>query len=384
MKTLFSSTPGDGHINPLLPLSRALAARGHQVAFATSKEQVPKLRAEGFTWFACGPDTVTLKSRFRSYLSDRPALTSADFLPFVISRRYAIGDVPERVADLRVIVDAYRPDLLIFESCDLATPIVSATTGIPAIHHSFGRAFATACYTESARYIEPIWAQLGADPPPLCGMYENNTFIDICPTSIQSDGVPSSACVLAMSPAFPSPPGPPPRWLTQLPNRPSVYATFGTVFNRIDQFRVLLEAFANMDCNLIMTIGNDNDPAELGPQPPNVFIERFVAQALLLPLVSAMVTHAGSGSTLAALSHGVPLLMLPRAADQYENSMACTSAGAARMLTPDAVTPNLLAKELRAILSEASYASRARAIRDEIDAMPTPASVAASIDGAPE
>jgi UDP:flavonoid glycosyltransferase YjiC (YdhE family) len=382
MKTLFSSTPGDGHINPLLPLSLALAARGHQVAFATSEEHAPKLRAQGFTWFPCGPDTDTLTSRLLPYLSDLPTLTSADYFPFVISRRYAIGDAPDRVADLQAIVGAYRPDLLVFESCDLATPIVSAATGIPGVHHSFGRAFAPACYAESARYVESLWARLGADPPPLCGMYENNTFVDICPTSIQSAGVPSSASVLAMSPASPPSPETPPPWLTQLPDRPSVYVTLGTVFNRIGQFRVLLEAFADMDCNLIMTIGNDNDPSDLGPQPPNVFIERFVPQDLLLPHVSAMVTHAGSGSTLAALSHGVPMLMLPRAADQYENSHACTSAGVARMLTPDVVTPDLLAEELQAILSEVSYKRRARAVRDEIDAMPTPANVAASIAGA--
>ncbi len=130
-----------------------------------------------------------------------------------------------------------------------------------------------------------------------------------------------------------------------------------------------------------MTIGNDNNPSDLGPQPPNVVIERFVSQDLLLPHVSAVVTHAGSGSTLAALSHGVPMLMLPRAGDQYENSHACASAGVARMLTPDVVTPDLLAVELRTILSEASYTERARAIRDEIDVMPTPADVAAAIDG---
>ncbi len=382
MKTLFSTTPGDGHVNPLLPLSRALAALGHHVAFATSDEQASKLRAEGFTWFACGPDSDTLKSRFRTFLGDRPPLASADFLPFVLSRRFAIGDAPERVADLRAIVDSYRPDLLVFETCDLAAPIVAAATGIPGVHHSLGRAFAAACYTESAPYVESLWRQHGANPPPLCGMYDHHTYVDICPMRIQGRGVPSSTRVLPMSPAVPPPPDVAPPWLTQLPDRPSAYVTLGTVFNSLDQFRVLLEAFADVDCNLILTIGNDNDPSELGPQPPNVHIERFVSQALLLPHVSAVVTRAGSGSMLAALSHAVPMLMLPQGADQYENANACTSAGVARMLTPDMVTPDRLAQELRSILSEASYGTCARAVRDEIDAMPTPASVAASIAAA--
>ncbi len=379
MKMLFSSTPGDGHINPILPLATALAVGGHNVAFATSPEHAPKLRGHGFEWFSCGPDNDTLTSRLLPHLGELPPLTSPDYFPWVISRRYAIGDAPDRVADLLGIVRTSQPDLLIFESCDLATPIVSASTGIPAVHHSFGRAFASRCYTDSMPYIEALWKRFSDGPPPLCGMYENNKFVDICPTAIQGSGVPSSASSLAMSPAGPPPLDPAPEWIAQLPDRQSVYVTLGTVFNRIDQFRMFIEAFAEMNVNLIMTIGNSNDPADLGTPPPNVFIERFVAQDLILPYVSAVVTHAGSGSMLAALSHGTPLLMLPLAADQYENARACSSFGAARMLTPGQITPDLLAEELQLVLSETAYSDRARLVSDEIVTMPTPAEVARSI-----
>jgi UDP:flavonoid glycosyltransferase YjiC (YdhE family) len=382
MRTLFSSTPGDGHINPLVPLATALAADGHQVAFATSAEHAPKLRTQGFTWFECGPDSDTLTSRLVPHLGDLPALASPDYFPFVISRRYAIGDARDRVTDLETIVRKWQPDLLIFESCDLATPIVSAVTGIPAVHHSFGRAFAPACYAQSMPYMDPVWERFGAGrPSPLCGMYESNRFVDICPRSIQSTGASPSACVLAMSPAAPAPPEPAPRWMARLPDRPSVYVTLGTVFNRLQEFRVFLEAFAEMELNVIMTIGHDNDPAELGTPPTNVIIERFVAQDQLLPYVNAMVTHAGSGSMLASLSHGVPMLMLPRAADQYENASACSSFGVARVLTPAMVTPDRLAEELRLVLSDETYTERAREVRNEIITMPTPANVAAVIAG---
>jgi len=134
-----------------------------------------------------------------------------------------------------------------------------------------------------------------------------------------------------------------------------------------------------MDLNLILTIGNANDPADLGTPPPNVFIDRFVAQNLLLPHVSAVVTHAGSGSMLAALAQEVPTLMLPRAADQYENAHACRSFGAARMLIPAQLTVDLLAAELQLVLSDQSYAERARLVREQIITLPTPAEVAHSL-----
>jgi len=54
MRVLFSSTPGDGHIYPLLPLAHALQARGHEVAFATSTEHTRLIEGAGFAWFPCG------------------------------------------------------------------------------------------------------------------------------------------------------------------------------------------------------------------------------------------------------------------------------------------------------------------------------------------
>lgn len=382
MKILFSSTPGDGHLNPLLPLARALIARGHQVVFAASRQHARKLSALGIPWLACGPDNLTLSQRLRPYLKDRPPSTSPDFLPFTFVHRYAVGDAPERVSDLRALVDTHHPDLLIFESFDLATPIVSAATNIPAVHHSLGRTLPASCYLGSATYLEPLWSDVGVEPPPMCGTYENNTYVDVCPTSIQGPGPPSTTTVLRMSPADPTPSGIPPPWLRQEEDRPNVYVTLGTVFNRVELFRMLLSALADESWNIIVTVGDNNDPAELGPQPPNVHIERFVPQSVLLPHVSAMVTHAGSGSMLAALSHGVPLLMLPQAADQYENAQACTAAGVARTLTPDDATPERIARELRMILTESSYRRAAAAIRDEIDNLPSPDDVARVIAAA--
>ena len=95
----------------------------------------------------------------------------------------------------------------------------------------------------------------------------------------------------------------------------------GTVWNRNpDVFRLVIESLRDDDITLIVTIGRQNDPASLGPQPDNVLVHQYIPQGVVLPRCHAIVTHGGSGTTLGALAFGVPLLVLPQGADQYSNA----------------------------------------------------------------
>jgi len=374
VKVLFSSTPGDGHINPLLPTASSLTADGHHVAFATSTGHASKLRKRGFTWFDCGPDNDTLTSRLMTHVSGAgglPALTSPEYFPWVISRRYAMGDAPDRVEDLTGIVGSWHPDLLIFESCDLATPIVSAAADIPAVHHSFGRAFESRCYDESMPYLEPLWERVGAVPPPLCGMYEDKTFLDICPRAIQSSGVPSSAISLAMSPAGATPLDPAPQWLTQLPDRQSVYVTLGTVMNQAPAvFRAVIDGATQWPVNVVGTTGPDLDPAVLGAVPPAVRLTPYLAQADVLPHCTAVISHAGAGTMLGALCYGLPQLCLPQSTDQPFNAAALLPTRAALTLAPEQVTADAVARAVGDLLHEPAFRAAAQRLRTEIERMP--------------
>src|SRR6185295_19162595 len=108
-----------------------------------------------------------------------------------------------------------------------------------------------------------------------------------------------------------------------------VYVTFGTVFNRIDdQFRAAVLAAAAIADEVLVTVGPAGDPYGVGEVPENVTVERFVRQAEVLPRCGAVVCHGGSGTVLAALAHGLPLLCLPRGADQFANASNLERVGA--------------------------------------------------------
>lgn len=377
MRVLFSATAGDGHFYPLLPLAQALRAQGDDVAFAMSPEYTQRLEAAGFSWFASGVDTAELSARLVSKLSELPHHRSPDYMPFIISQRYAVGDAPDRLADLLAICTTWKPDLIVFESCDLAGPIAAAALGIAGVHHSFGRALAAECYQRSAPYLQPLWQKVGCDMPPLCGMYAGS-FVDLCPPSLQSQGVPVTATVYPLRTNAGSA-DTPPDWLRKLPDRPSVYVTLGTIFNDVKRLRLLLEAFAHEDVNVVMTTGRDRDPIELGPHPANASVHQFVPQDLLLPHMQALVTHAGSGSMLAALSHGVPMVMLPLGADQFDNATACHALDLARILPPEELNVDRAREELSTVLLTPNYAHNAEKMAREISAMPDSGKVAEEI-----
>ena len=89
---------------------------------------------------------------------------------------------------------------------------------------------------------------------------------------------------------------------------------------------------------MIVTVGPHGDPAALEVDPARVRVERFVPLDRLLTRVSAVVSHRGSGTILAALSRGPPLVRLPQGADQFHNAEPLDGIAAGVTLPPETAT----------------------------------------------
>lgn len=122
--------------------------------------------------------------------------------------------------------------------------------------------------------------------------------------------------------------------------RPGIYVTLGKIFNNAsgDLFERLLVGLADPDEDIVATVGVKTDPAELGPQPAHVRVERFLSQDEVLPDVALVVSH-GAGSLMATLAHGLPSLMLPLGADQPHNAIRAEELRVAATLDAATVTP---------------------------------------------
>jgi UDP:flavonoid glycosyltransferase YjiC (YdhE family) len=130
----------------------------------------------------------------------------------------------------------------------------------------------------------------------------------------------------------------------------------------------------------VATTGPLADPADLGSQPANVRVERFIPQDELLPGCALVASHAGSGTFLGALAHGLPQLLLPQAADQFLNATAAAQGGVGVVVTPEELTVASVREAALRVLGDASFAERAGRVADEIAAMPTPEEAAAALE----
>jgi UDP:flavonoid glycosyltransferase YjiC (YdhE family) len=381
MRFLFTTLAGSGHFHPLVPPAQALQSAGHDVRFAVAPSFHRSIAASGFPAFSAGFDRerdgedelfARLQAELEALPLDGPARTL-----FRISNLFAGLYAERMVPDLLSIAAEWRPDVIVREVAEFGGCVAAEALGIP---HASVRSN-TMLSSDAARQLvaEPI-AQLratfdlAADPANatlfryLHLAYEAPRFHD--------PRLPLAPTAHLLRPILFSQSGEEklPAWVSQLADRPTVYATLGTVFNSRTPglFEAILHSLREEPVNLILTVGRDRDPDRFGPQPENVHIERYIPQGLLLPHCDLVITHAGYSTVTAALSCGLPLVAIPIDADQPLNAQRCAALGVAQVIEYRRRTPEAIRDSVRTILADLSYRQNALQIRDEMAALPGP------------
>lgn len=126
--------------------------------------------------------------------------------------------------------------------------------------------------------------------------------------------------------------GPPelPDWWSDLDGRTVVHVTQGTAnIDPSDLIRPALDALADRDVLAVVATGERGRDRLPFAVPANGRVAGFLPYPQLLPRVSAVITNGGWGGTLAALSHGIPLVIAGGDLDKPEIAarVAWTGAG---------------------------------------------------------
>src|SRR5205085_7310297 len=106
------------------------------------------------------------------------------------------------------------------------------------------------------------------------------------------------------------------------------------------------------------------------PLPANVHIERYIPQSLLLPHCDLMVMHAGSNSLLAALDHGLPLVLVPLIADQFFNAHIAQRLQLGQVVQRAQLTPATMRAAVEEVLGNPLYRQNVGRLRAEMRALP--------------
>jgi hypothetical protein len=272
-----------------------------------------------------------------------------------------------RLPGLLDMAGRWRPDVVVHEPLELGGVMLARHLGLPSVTHGYGPMF------REYGALGPLVAGATGDP----GVWDEmlaGTVLDICPPALRPPGAALWPEALDLRPSAGEAggrevfdPGP-----ARALRRPLVYVTLGTIANAIPGLMTqMVEALRSLSVHLVVTTGPGVDPASLGPQPAHVTVRQFVPQDQVLPHADLMVSHAGAGTMLGALCHGVPQLCLPHGADQPWNAEAVARARAGIVVPEEECTPEAVRAGVVTLLSSPSYRTAAREVQQEIAAMPT-------------
>jgi MGT family glycosyltransferase len=158
-------------------------------------------------------------------------------------------------------------------------------------------------------------------------------------------------------------------WSRLHPVRRLVYASLGTLQNGVLRtFRIIAEACAGLDLQLVISLGGGQDPALLGDLPGDPVVVGYAPQLELIWRSALTISHGGSNTVLESLGRGVPMVVLPITYDQPGVGARVEWSGVGRSIPVGRVTVARLRDAVRSVLDNPNYRARAARMQLSIEA----------------
>lgn len=407
---VLASVPIHGHVAPLLPVARALVARGDRVRFLTGSRFADAVRATGAEHIALPEDadfddrTVTSRYPEREQLSPVNAIAFDFEHIFVRPGEHQLSALRELFAaehTAAVVCDplfiggallveaprAERPPVIVAGLVPLNLPspgLAPFGMGLPPLG-GFAGALRNGLLAHVSRRLfrgvdraaEEISLRVNGHAPRGPVLEWLPRADAVCQLTVASFEYPrpeDAASVVFTGPltASAATEHPLPEWWSDLDGtRPVVHVTQGTIAN--DDLGELvaptLAALADKDVLVVVTTGG-TPVSELGPLPANARAAEFLPYDALLARTDVFVTNGGYGGVQFALRHGVPLVVAPGKEDKVEVTARVAWSQTGVNLRTQRPTPRAVARAVRSVLSDRRYRDAARRIGADIAASP--------------
>ncbi|MFI9381607.1 nucleotide disphospho-sugar-binding domain-containing protein [Kutzneria sp. NPDC052558] len=370
MRVLVVSAPGVGHVFPMVPLTWALRAAGHDVLVATAGDALVAAKA-GLPVADVLPG-LDMRAEFTRLREQNPALYEE-----VITRR--MTDVREMgpvlpmlsrplLPGLLTAAEQFRPDVVVQGMMGGIGLIAAAKLGVPWVGHGFGFVRGDGVPELFREHMAADFEQHGVELP------QRRAYIDVAPPSMLA-GEPEG---WSMRYVPYNGGGVEPSWLGRAGDRPRVAVTLGTVapdMSGLGPVERIIAAAPEVDAEFVLALGDKVDLNGLGTLPPNVRAAGWVPLNSLLATSSLLIHHGGAGTALTPLAMGVPQLVAPSGADRYINAAAVHNHGVGLQVEE----AELDARVIGQLLSEEKFRAKAAEVGAEIAALPSPAEIATRI-----
>lgn len=148
--------------------------------------------------------------------------------------------------------------------------------------------------------------------------------------------------------------------VTRSPERPTLYISLGTLNNEEPGFfKQCLDVFGNSEWQVVMSIGERLDVAQLGEIPANVNVAAYHPQLAVLANTDVFITHGGMNSTMEALAYGIPLVVIAQMPEQTVTAERVVALGIGISLDKFSLTREELRDAVYRVLNEPSFREEA-------------------------
>ncbi|WP_370942142.1 nucleotide disphospho-sugar-binding domain-containing protein [Amycolatopsis sp. cg5] len=378
------------HLLPMVPLTWALRAAGHEVVFFGHEDTVRAAHAAGLPtrqveseagsvsrWRPPG----TVKSAYSAAGSSTKLPTAEEERTAAIGRRWK--------ARLEVFVDEYvafakawRPDVIITDPMEFSGLVVAGVLDVPGVVHRWGFDNLTSTLVEpSKQALAETCHRLGS-----AGVPDAALVIDPCPPTVQSPNLAPAQPVRFVpyngTAAVPD-------WTVQ-PGTGLICISFGVwgteTLAKEGQLRAVVDSVGRAVAELAETeavlVVPQQYHAELGALPDRVVVVDQLPINHVMPRCALMIHHGGSGSALTSYAYGVPQLVVAQEGPMLiptAERIADSGAGLALISEEDRRDTGLLTGAIIDLLKEPSYRQAAERVRAEMLAQPAPGEVAALV-----
>ncbi len=378
VRVLCATTANDGHFGPLLPFARACAGAGHEVRVAAPASYAATVTGAGF---AHEPFADAPRELIGPIMDRLPTLGFEEADDLVVREVFARIDAQAGLPSLIETVQRWRPDVVIRESAELASLAAAQRAGVPHVHVCIGMHEVVSRFAETiADPLEELDQLAGLGQGQMAGALAAETVFSLVPEVLDhatGQVRPETDAFLRFHETRPTTGSHPlPDWAD--PDAPLIYVTFGSVTGSLAPFagvfREALDALADLDARVMMTLGRKIDPADLGPLPRNAYVTQWWPQDAVLAHAAAMLGHGGFGTTMGALAAGVPQMVVPLFSfDQAVNAQHVAAVGAGLTVDTGPAAVARAATGIPQLLEFSTYSASAGRVAAAMAALPPPA-----------
>jgi UDP:flavonoid glycosyltransferase YjiC (YdhE family) len=347
LRVLFTTRGSSGHVGPLVPFAHACVRAGHDVLVSAQRQFEGNVTRSGLPF---APVDEPSRDQWMPLMEQFGQLDIASADRAMIGEFFAGIDLRAELPALRALAESWRPEVIVRESWEFGSTLVGELLGIPVARVGLGVAqMEELTLTAAAPEVDKARAEAGLPPDPGGERLTAGPLMTSIPLELEDPaaGAPETASrfrfeVDAEADALPD-------WWGGNGD-PLVYLTFGSVAAGAHLpyypalYRSAIEALATLPVRVLVTVGDaERELSDLGQVPANVHVETWVPHDSVAQRADVIVCHGGFGSTLGALAHGTPLVVLPLfSGDQWANGAAVARAGAGITVADDVETRGVL------------------------------------------